>query len=1326
MEPSLPQSGDLAPGTEFAGYRIESVLGRGGTSVVYLAEHLRLGRKVALKLLAPQLASDLRFRERFVRESQIAAGMEHANIVPIYEADEVNGVLFIAMRYVPGSDLGALIRRHGLLEPKRAISIIGDVAAALDAAHARGLVHRDVKPGNVLVVESGGSEGRDLVFLSDFGVTKRLEGSAGGLTQTGQFLGTIDYVAPEQIEGRSVDARTDVYSLACLLFECLTGSIPFSGDTDVARLYAHLQSEPPSAAAIRPELSPAIDAVFERGLARQPRGRFASCVGLVRAAEAALAELTSEPGVARERSIRRTATVLFADVVGSIEPREAPDAELSRLATSSFLDVVRVAVNRHEGIIGRVAETEVLAVFGVPIAHEDDPLRAVRAGSELHAAIRALDEGPLKASGPIRLRVGIETGDVLTSEADGMPSVAGDAVALASSLRQAAGPNETLIGPATFRLVRDAVTAEERPPIQTDGMSAPVRPHLVRAVLDEAPGRARHIDTPLVDREREQALLHEVFERTLTDRACQLFTILGPPGAGKSRLGQEFIGWIGDRATVLSGRCPAYGEGVALRPVVQMLEQAAQVQPGGRPPSVRRAITDRFRGDSRAAMIVERAMRAIGISEGPAVPEESLWAIRRLLELLAEHQPIVAVIEDVHWAKATLHELIEHIADWSRSVPIMLVCLARPELFEIRPTWGGGKYNATAIHLEPLRDAETDMLVRHLVGTDGLPGPVRAIIVEAAGGNPLFAEEIVSMLIDEGALVEEKGGLVATTDLSELVLPPTITGILEARLDRLSDPERTVLERGALIGREFRLAAVAALPPFKVASELLPHVSSLVRKDLVRPVDGDELKALRFRHALIREAAYESIPKQTRSQLHRRHADWLEAQGQGSVEVVAYHLDRSYRYRAEVGPDDADARDLAVRAGRALAVAGRQAFDRGDVPTTTSMLERAIALLPRDETGRAELLADLAESWEQAGDFHRTDALFTEMIHIAHEAGDQGLEARAQLRRAVVRFLVEPRDVNVNDLRVVAEEAVRLLEAAGNEGALADALIDLATTSWLIGDANGMLDIADRATHLAQAAGNWRALSKGVYYVGRALVLGPTPCDQAVVRMEGLIDSFVERPRVQASARLDLSILLGMLGRFDEAFDHASGARDVFRELGLRRWLAAAGIASGLVAWWRGDAASAETEIREAYDLFRLRGEREEAALTAQELAKVVFDLGRLEEADALIEEVLGVMAQDDLEPQIESRSLRARVLAARGSFAEAEQLSLEAEGLVRGTDFLYLHGTVLLARADVFRQAGRDADAATAAQGALERFQRKASRLWEQKASEVLDQLGG
>ena len=1319
-------AGDLVPGTEFAGYRIEAVLGRGGMSVVYLAEHLRLGRKVALKLLAPQLAGDERFRERFVRESRIAAGMEHANIVPIYEAGEAGGVLFIAMRYVPGSDLGELIGREGALEPERTIQILREVANALDAAHNRGLVHRDVKPGNVLVVQGGGSDGHDLVFLSDFGLTKRLEGSAGHLTQTGQFLGTIDYVAPEQIEGRSVDARADVYSLACLLFECLTGSVPFGGDTEVARMYAHLQATPPSATALRAELPLAIDTVLARGLAKDRTDRFASCSELIQAAAVALA---AEPReifhTAADRSTRRTVTVLFADVTESTELGEHLDPERVRAMMSGFLDAVRDVVGRHEGTIERVIGSEVFAVFGIPVAHEDDPLRAVRAGYEVHAAMRALDERSAQEHGPVRLRVGIETGEVLASGVGSrMPSVTGDAVTLASGLQKAAGPEETLIGPATFNLVRDAVVAEDRPPIRPKGSPEPIEPHLVRLVRADTLGRARHVDTPMVDREREQRLLREVFERTLADRACQLFTILGAPGGGKSRLVEEFIQWTGDRATLLRGRCPSYGEGVALRPVAEMLEQAAQVQPEETPASVRRAITDLFEGDGRAALIVERAMRAIGISEGPAVPEETLWAIRRLLELLADRRPLVAVIDDVQSAKPTLLELIDHIADWSRSAPIMLVCLARPELFELRPTWGGGKYNATAIHLEPLDDLDTDRLIRNIVGTDNLPKAVRAIIVDAAEGNPLFAEEIVSMLIDEGALVEEEDGWVAVADLSDLLLPPTIAGILEARLDRLSVLERSLLERAALVGKEFQVAAVAALPPVMDAAEILPHVSSLVRKDLLRPVERAELDTLRFRHALIREAAYESIPKQTRSELHRRHADWLIAHRQGSEEVAAYHLEHAYRYRAEVGPADSEARDLAIRAGRALAAAGRQAFARGDIPSTTSMLERAVALLPRDEPGRAELLADLAESRKEAGDFDRTDALYAEMIDIAHAAADQGLEARAQLRRAIARFLVEPRAMNVADLRVVAEDAVRLLETAGDEGALADALVDLATTSWLIGDANGMLELSDRATHLAQAAGNWRALSKGLYYVGRALVLGPTRCDEAVVRMEGLVHSFAERPRVQASARLDLAMLLGMLGHLDEAMDHATGARDIFRELGLRRWLAAAGITSGLVAWWRGDAAAAEKEIREGYDLFRMRDEREEAALTAQELAKVVFDLGRMEEADALIEEVLSVMAPEDLEPQIESRSLKAHVRAVRGSFEEAEGLSNDAVDLVRRTDFVNLHGSVLLTRARVFELAGRQAEAIEAAKSALELFERKGNRVWAQKTTDVLGTL--
>jgi len=297
-KPSVSVPGELAADTMLAGYRIEDLLGRGGMSTVYLAEDTRLRRRVALKVMAPELGRDERFRDRFVRESQIAAGMEHPNIVPIYEAGEADGMLFIAMRYVRGTDLRRLIEAEGSLDPRRAVQILRDVASALDAAHAEGLVHRDVKPANVLLIEGAGADGRDVVYLSDFGLTKRLEGQSGGLTKTGQFVGTVDYVAPEQIEGKAVDGRADEYSLGCVLYECLTGDIPFPRDTQVAALYAHMSDKPPRPSVRRPDLPVGLDRVVARALAKAPAQRFGSCGELMAAARAELtpADGSTEPG----------------------------------------------------------------------------------------------------------------------------------------------------------------------------------------------------------------------------------------------------------------------------------------------------------------------------------------------------------------------------------------------------------------------------------------------------------------------------------------------------------------------------------------------------------------------------------------------------------------------------------------------------------------------------------------------------------------------------------------------------------------------------------------------------------------------------------------------------------------------------------------------------------------------------------------------------------------------------------------------------------------------------------------------------------------------
>jgi serine/threonine protein kinase len=302
-------------GTDFAGYRIDSLIGRGGMSVVYRAENPRLGNMLALKLLAPELANDEVFRERFVRESRLAAGLNHPNIIPIYDAGAHDGVLYIAMRYVEGSDLKAMIRGRGPLPPNVAVAVLTQVARALDAAHARGLVHRDVKPANILVERSGDDEGAH-AYLADFGLMKH-PGSRSGLTATGQFMGTIDYVAPEQIEGKHVDARTDVYSLGCVLYECLTGRVPFVKDADVAIMWAHVNEAPERVSSLRPDLPRGIDDVIARGLAKSPDDRYASCSEMLAAAAAALA--------AREETrVRPTPAPVPPPITEETRPAAAP------------------------------------------------------------------------------------------------------------------------------------------------------------------------------------------------------------------------------------------------------------------------------------------------------------------------------------------------------------------------------------------------------------------------------------------------------------------------------------------------------------------------------------------------------------------------------------------------------------------------------------------------------------------------------------------------------------------------------------------------------------------------------------------------------------------------------------------------------------------------------------------------------------------------------------------------------------------------------------------------------------------------------------------
>ena len=561
---------------------------------------------------------------------------------------------------------------------------------------------------------------------------------------------------------------------------------------------------------------------------------------------------------------------------------------------------------------------------------EDDALRAVRAAAEIRERMPEVAE---EVGVTLRFRTGVNTGTVLMSEGENYAT--GDAVNVAARFEQVAASGEIVLGEETLRLVRDAVTVEPLEPLALKGKSDPVRAFRLLSVDPAAAGVARHMDSALVGRERELSLLRDAWERVVREAGCHLFTLLGMAGVGKSRLVVELLHGIGEDALVLAGRCLAYGEGITFWPLIDALQGA------GEP----------------AQAVVERLRRG-----GAAIPEELFLEVRRTLESLAETRPVVLHLDDLQWAEAMLLDLLDHVVDLSRGAPILVLCTARPELLEERPAWGGGKFNVQTVLLEPLGAQESLALLEQL--GDGLDAAARDHIVAVSEGNPLFLEEMV-------ALAQESG---------TVQVPPTIHALLAARLERLGSEERALLERGAVEGQVFHRLAVKALADGRLVAEVDARLAGLVRRELIRPhpamLGGDE--AYRFRHLLIRDAAYDTLPKADRAELHERFAGWLEQAAAGLPEldeIVGWHLEQTVRYRRELGQATDPA--LVRRAAERLYRGGRRAGERGDRQAAGSLLERALALVPENEHLHASIALELADQLVETGELHRMEAALT-------------------------------------------------------------------------------------------------------------------------------------------------------------------------------------------------------------------------------------------------------------------------------------------------------------------------------------------------------------
>jgi class 3 adenylate cyclase len=944
----------------------------------------------------------------------------------------------------------------------------------------------------------------------------------------------------------------------------------------------------------------------------------------------------------RER--RKTVTVLFCDVIDSTTLGESEDPEAVRALLARYFERMKGIVELHGGTVEKFVGDAVMAVFGVPALHEDDGLRACRAALEMRDALPELG---------IHGRIGLHTGKVVTGTSERL--VTGDAVNVAARLEQAAAPDEVLVGAETLQLTREAIEVGEERLLRLKGKSGLLSAYPLLAVVGASVAAPR-LDVPMVGRQTELTRLRAAFAQAVQNRSCQLFTVLGAAGVGKSRLATEFLRTLDAR--VVSGRCLSYGEGLTYWPAVEMLQQLATLP-----------------ADVSAA----GALRSLlGENEAGTTADEIAWGFRKLLEEHAQARPLVCVLEDLHWSEETFLDLVEHVADLSRNAPILLLCLARPELLERRPSWAGGKWNATTVLLEPLDAAETDRLMDALGGVDG---DLRERIGEAAEGNPLFIEEMI-------ALAREAGS-------GEVSVPPTIEALLAARLDQLDPAERSVLERGAIEGRVFHRSALEAL--FEAEPQLSARLVALVRKELLRPEEAQRIgdEAYRFRHQLIRDVAYQALPKALRAELHERFAIWVEEHRADLVEmeeIVGHHLERAAQYKAELGKLDPS---LSEQAGARLAAAGRRALWRGDNHAAAGLLERALDLL-RTTRFDVHLELDLASAmWEH--DPRAAAAIAEAAAERAGAAGDSGGEAVARVAAAFQRLLAA--ECGVDELEALARTALPLLEKAEDHAGLVHVWHALG-----FGVANVRCHYAEWAHAAEQALRHARLAGQRpthLFNLELTLVLGPQPADEALRTLDAVLP---EAPHPHPV--LFRSHLLSMLGRFDEAWPTALEASRRLREL--------TGGADGAdytladIATLAGDHEAAARYLRRWCDFLEEHGQRALLSSYAPILGRSLCELGRFHEAEAQAQLGRELGEEHDVTTQALWRQVTARAASNDGRHTEAEVLAREAAAIIDRTDALNFQAAALYDLAEVLNGAGRADEASIIFGKALERYGRK------------------
>ena len=984
---------------------------------------------------------------------------------------------------------------------------------------------------------------------------------------------------------------------------------------------------------------------------------------------------------------RRPVTVLGVVVQAASSPGSALDPETHEVVHGRSVSALTAVLERYGGKLAISGGERLMGVFGVASVHEDDALRAARASLEARSAL-ATEAGILLRRHGVSLacRFGVATGEALVG-ASGPLGFAGDAGTQAVLLAEAAEPGQILISRQTHELAAAAIESESAGPDR----------FLLRCAHAGMRPLPLRLDAPLVGRNEEIHRLEAAYALAARERVTMLVTVTGEAGLGKTRLVHEFAGRLGREANVLTGRCLPYGEGITFWPLHEVVRQAGH---GHDSPDAIKALLE---GEADAAGVAERLSRALGPgNQGRSDAAELFWAARRLLETLARPRPLLVVLEDLHWAEPTFLDLVESLAVQPGRSALVVVCLARPELLEQRPSWAAGAAKAVSVDLTPLAEESAATLLDALAKDQPIPPLTRARLLETAAGNPLYLEQLAAALSER------------TGSETRLVLPPTIEALLAARLQRLGPGAAGVLARAAIVGQDFGIQAVRELLPPEARGPLSRNLQTLVAKGLVErgPPDRSPGEGYSFHHILIQQAAYRAIPKSARAELHYRYADWLEyviwEPATQRPEILGYHLEQSVRYRSELWPADAQSTALSRRAAGHLETAGCAAHDRGDVLAAVNLLDRAAALLPSEDPALARICTSLGTASTEAGQLERAGATLDRAQRIAAANGDEGQRAHARVQALLVGLKVDPNGAALEIARALPE-LHREFDRNGDELGLCRSLQLQAAIHWDQGRSAAAEDAWQRAAASARRVGDRSQLTEILGWLASAALWGPTPAAEGIRRCQEYLHEIGNHPGGQAGILLRMAGLYAMQDDASMAHATLNRAKALLHSLGPT--LTAALIQpAAFIAMLAGDPATAETHLRLEYEALDRMGERNILATTAALLARAIAAQGpsRYDEAIHLITASRQAGGGEDLSAQVIGQGSAARILADRGHHAEALELARSAVRLAAQTDLRSQHAGALLDLAHVLAAAGRRAEAHAAATQALDLHQRK------------------